>query len=111
MTALLDFPTISELPVRGASALVPGTSLRLPLPPEAVSIPLDDRCVDCAGTGISFVDGALISCLCMGLFGEPSPALSSTLVGAEYGPGRPVDPADLVWPRPCAVVPYACDPS
>src|SRR5579871_6066241 len=99
MTALLDFPVASAplpnvLAVRGESALVPGTSLRLPLSPDAARLPLDDRCVDCAGTGIMFDGGhrlatnALMSCICMGSFAAPAPA-----------------------PRPRAVIPVTCDPA
>lgn len=78
MTALLDFPVTSDLvpegyAVTGASALVPRTSLRLPLAPVAVRIPVDERCPDCAGTGIMFDGGhrratnTLMSCGCMAL--------------------------------------------
>src|SRR5579884_1782407 len=88
MTALLDFPTTaSELPVYGESALVPGTSLRLPLFPDAARIPLAERCSSCAGTGVMFDGGQygtgmLMSCACMGLFPaesapEPDPAPGS----------------------------------
>ena len=94
MTALLDFPTTSELPVYGESALVPGTSLRLPLFPDAVRIPLADRCSSCAGTGVAFDGGEfgtgmLMSCACMGLFPlasapelDPVPAATSAWTGS-----------------------------
>lgn len=119
MTALLDLPvTSAPVPaVRGASALVPGTSLRLPLSPDAARLPLDERCLDCAGTGVMF-DGvgrfatnALVSCMCMGSFAEPAPAPRTAVARFEYGPGRPVAPADLAWPRHAAMIPHACDPS
>lgn len=81
MTALLDFPTASVLDapvsavyaVAGESALVPGTSLRLPVPPEMARIPVAERCSACAGTGVMFDGGhllaanALMSCGCMEL--------------------------------------------
>jgi len=119
MTAVLDLPVTSApaLAVRGASALVPGTSLRLPLSPDAARLPLEDRCVDCAGTGIMFDGGhrfatnALMSCICMGSFAEPAPAPRPAAVRYEAGPGLPIDPADLAWPRPLAVIPAACDPA
>jgi hypothetical protein len=53
-------------PVDGPSAVVPGTSLRLP---SARRIPAAERCHGCAGTGVDFVAGTLAACYCM----EPPP--------------------------------------
>ncbi len=92
MTALLDFPTTTDLQVRGESALVPGTSLRLPLVPEVASLPADGRCNNCAGTGVMRFDGALESCVCV----EPEPVAAHTLrpgervIKVEGGILRPV---------------------
>lgn len=96
MTALLDFPTasildVSALPVSGESALVPLTSLRLPLSPAAARIPVDQRCADCAGTGVMFGEldpdelhgapYALVSCGCMWL---PMAADRSRVAVVDY---------------------------
>lgn len=99
MTALLDFPVTSApvLPVYGESALVPGTSLRLPLPPEAVRLAPGERCGDCAGTGVMFDGGnhgtgALLSCGCMGLFpaSTPEPRPKERVIKTSGGILRPV---------------------
>ena len=69
MTALLtSAPTAYA--VDGPSALVPGTSLRLPVLPEVRHLPAAERCRGCAGTGVDFVAGTLAACFCM----EPPPA-------------------------------------
>jgi hypothetical protein len=95
MTALMDFPVVSSpvLPVKGESALVPGTLLRLPLAPVVRDIPVDERCGDCAGTGVffngsgRFATNELMTCPCLELsYEQPEPA-------------------------PLAVIPFYCDPS
>ena len=93
MTALLDFPVVSSpvLPVKGESALVPGTLLRLPLAPSVREIPADERCEDCNGTGV-FFDGfgrfatnELMTCFCL--------------------------EGEQLEPKPLAVIPHHCDPN
>ena len=103
MTALLDFPTVSELPVHGESALVPGTSLRLPLPPAVRDMTADQRCFDCAGTGVEFdrASGALMTCYCLE---EPSVPEDEEPVIVVVGP------FDLDR-MPLAVLPAWCDPA
>lgn len=93
MTALMDFPVVSSpvLPVKGESALVPGTLLRLPLAPTVREIPADERCGDCNGTGVffngfgRFATNELMTCFC---------------VEGEYSDSKPL-----------AVIPFACDPN
>ena len=94
MTALMDFPvtSASDYAVRGTSALVPGTSLRLPLADDVAALTADERCETCAGTGVMLLDGALESCFCMALPSQPVHALrpGEVVIKVEGGILRPV---------------------
>lgn len=57
-------PAERGYPVAGASALVPGTALRLPVLPQVAGIPAAERCGSCAGTAVSWTGCALAVCTC-----------------------------------------------
>jgi hypothetical protein len=63
-------------PVVGPAAIVPGTSLALPLMAIVSNLPVAQRCPDCAGTGVAFLPGTgLTACPCM----EPDPPLPAAM--------------------------------
>lgn len=84
MTALLTSAPLASAAyaVDGPSAVVPGTSLRLPVLPDVQHLPASERCHGCAGTGVDFVAGTLGSCSCM----EPTlPAPAAPVVVEHLG--------------------------
>ena len=69
------------LPVDGPSALVPGTSLRLPVLPIVRHLPAAERCNGCGGTGVEYYAGELATCACMEL---PEPSTTPQQHGPVY---------------------------
>jgi hypothetical protein len=106
--------------VEGVSAVVPGTDLRLPVVPAVRDVPPAGRCVECAGTGVSFHGGLLGTCWCFEFTSAvdeapagaspADPAVTSTCsCRAEPGGMVPVYPVGPVWATAAEILAVVVD--